>query len=82
MLIDWNSKTNQSINRIKHIKDFRIKDHYFRIDYTINQGVCKPIEIFNKTTTIASIQHLVRNNLLLLYNLFCLFRRSQNWINY
>ncbi len=34
-------------------------EYYFRIDYTIIHGVCKPIHLFNTTENILSIENLV-----------------------
>jgi hypothetical protein len=34
-------------------------EYYFRVDYTIIHGICKPIHLFNTTKNILSIQNLV-----------------------
>jgi len=40
-------------------------DYYFRIDYTIINGVCQPLHLFNTTETIHSIENIV----LLIYSI-------------
>ena len=40
--------------------------YYFRIDYKIAGGACQSIYIFNASSSIAKIQHLVRRNCLIL----------------
>lgn len=60
-------------------------DYYFRIDYTIINGVCQPLHLFNTTETIHSIENIV----LLIYSidfslefLFFFLRQIRELIKY
>lgn len=45
-------------------------DYYFLIDYTIIEGICQPIELFNTTETINSIENMVEIYFYFLYDIF------------
>jgi len=42
-------------------------DYYFRIEYKIVEGVCQPLDMFNTTETINSLQKMVQRFLILIF---------------
>ncbi len=44
-------------------------DYYFRIEYRIVQGVCQPLDMFNTTETINSLQKMVQRFLILIFQI-------------
>ena len=48
---------NNTMNKRRERKEQY--DYYFRINYGINQAICKPIELFNTILNLISIENFV-----------------------